>query len=393
MKENLLIDLDSNLMTDEMLIYYLYLAEQFSLVDLKEACIGYHFKSNFLRIKEIKTFKILSKDARLDIFKFFFYKRLGNHVVSCRKICFKTQETDDDALFNYIDIATATDGECVIEERDEAGGSAAKKRKIEIKENIKHEKVENPLRTVVSETGVIENPFSIAYDINNVTLVVENIELHLKAGVLQVHAPVLWKHISEEFSEEEEFFSILTVRKVELKDKKAIDVINLLRFIHPDKAIPLEDSSDFYSLYQLCDEYKIDWLKNKITNYIVKRLTEICPITDSTENPTKESVSDHMLIYFLYLSEVFKIDVLREICFGYSFQLYFYLIKNNTYFHLLSRKTKLSIYKYCVKRRLLMTDFSNHAAEQKFSSKTKSGKVTNRTDDNCLCTYVGKLCV
>jgi len=220
---------------------------------------------------------------------------------------------------------------------------------------------------------------------------VENIELHLKAGVLQVHAPVLWKHISEEFSEEEGLFSLFAIRKVELKDKKASDVINLLRFFHPDKAIPLEDSSDFYSLYQLCNEYKIDWLKNKTTNYIVKRFTEICPSMDSTENPTKVYIPDQMLIYFLYLSEVFEIDALKESCSGYSFQLYFFYIKIKTHFHLLSRKSKLSIYKYCVKRRLLMTDFSNYASEQEFLVETPSGKVSNRTDDSFLVKYIDKI--
>jgi len=258
--------------------------------------------------------------------------------------------------------------------------SAAQKIKLE-KEN---RMVENPTSKTPSKTDTIENPFNIANELSNLTLIVEGTELHLNVGVLKVYAPILWKIIkSKDLSEDE--------KRVELKDKKAIDIINLLRFFNPVEETPLKDSSDFCSLYELCDEYQINWLKNKITNYIITRFTEICPSKDSTENFSSISVHDEMVIYFLYLAEQYNIEVLKENCFEYTFQTFFFFLqkKRETNFKRLSRESRLLIYKYCVKRRLLA---SNNIEQFQHKHWIESRRRRYRVlPDKDLCTYLDQI--
>jgi len=347
--------------SDEMALYFLYLAEQFKMINLERRCFTYSFECNFLRLKKIKTFHLLSKESRLGIFQEQFKLRLVKHDAPSRKICSQSLETNDDALFNYIDALADQDNQV---EEDIQVESAAKKRKIE---DLFGGWVKNPsIPLKNNDNDVIENPFNTANEINNVTLVVEKIELHLNTGVLQVYAPHWWKMISKDFPDDGLFPD--TFRKVELKEENPDNIINLLRFFHPDKEKPLKDYSDFFSLYQLCEKYKIDWLKNKITNYIMKRFNELCPLKDSTDNPTdKLSSADEWALYFLYLSEKFNIKILKEKCVEYSFQSYFNVLKIQRSFQLLSHKTRLWIYKYCIKRRLLITDFKHHNLHQKYS--------------------------
>jgi len=349
----------------------------------KEKCLQYSFTSSFLQLKSIKVFHFLSKESQLFIFKYCLNLRLKKRdASSSRKISLKTAETDDDALLNYIEVIA--DKKYLV--KPTLTESTAKKRKIE--EHIEKPPkniitmVVNPMSIISAKTkaDTTENPFNIANELNDVTLVVENVELFLNSGILQVHAPVLWKDLSQSFSEDRE-------QKFVLEDVKAVDIINLLCFLHPVKETPLQDSSDFCSLIYFCTNYKIDWLKNKITNYILERFTSICPIKDSTEVPQQSSVPDEMVIYFLYLAEQFNIDVLKEKCFQYSFQSYFINLRHEPAFLLLSYESRLLIYKYCLKRRMLMTDFTWHSIRQKL-------RLQNETvceDDTYLCTYIDEI--
>jgi len=355
---------------DEMAMYYLYLAERFNIHALKENCLEYSFNLDFLHLKNYKVFQLLSKESKFFIFKYCFAVRLTKESIPIQKVSFKTVETIDEALFNYIDVIA--DRRCLVE-------SAAKKIKLEIEDEV----VENPLSEDSLEDDTIENPFNIANELSNLTLIVEDTELHINASVLKFYAPHLWKIISKDLSEDEKI--------VELKDKKAIDIINLLRFFNPVEETPLKDSSDFCSLYELCDEYQINWLKNKITNYIITRFTEICPSKDSTENFSSISVHDEMVIYFLYLAEQYNIEVLKEKCFEYTFQTFFFFLqkKRETNFKRLSRESRLLIYKYCVKRRLLA---SNNIEQFQHKHWIESRRRRYRVlPDKDLCTYLDQI--
>jgi len=129
----------------------------------------------------------------------------------------------------------------------------------------------------------------------------------------------------------------------------------------------------------------------------MNRFNELCPLKDSTDNPTdKLSSADELALYILYLSEKFNIKILKEKCVEYSFQSYYNVIKIQRSFHMLSAESKLWIYKYCVKRRFLITDFKYHNLHQKYTFTTFNdqlkSKIHHRTDDRSLCNYLDTIC-
>ena len=61
-------------------------------------------------------------------------------------------------------------------------------------------------------------------------------------------------------------FKEKSAREIPLPDKKAEDIEQLLKFIYPDKELPITKKNCF-TLLQLANEYQIDQLKKKCEQY------------------------------------------------------------------------------------------------------------------------------
>jgi len=61
-------------------------------------------------------------------------------------------------------------------------------------------------------------------------------------------------------------FKEKSAREIPLPDKKAEDIKQLLKFIYPDKELPITKKNCF-TLLQLATEYQIDQLKTKCKQY------------------------------------------------------------------------------------------------------------------------------
>lgn len=73
-----------------LLIYLLYLSEQFNISNLKDRCYRYQPKTTLEKIMVIKSLKLLSKESKVAIYKSYLKKQFVDSHHSCR--CIRVQQ-------------------------------------------------------------------------------------------------------------------------------------------------------------------------------------------------------------------------------------------------------------------------------------------------------------
>ena len=123
------------------------------------------------------------------------------------------------------------------------------------------------------------------------------------------------------------------------------------------------DISCFHGMLCLCDEYDVQWLKNRIESYILNlKLQENVPRNYSGIILDIQGVSDadNEVLYRLYLASAFNMDKLKKKYSGHGFRCQYYELRKCDYFQSLDRRMKYGILKY-----YLMEEFSAGSEEWK----------------------------
>jgi len=215
----------------------------------------------------------------------------------------------------------------------------------------------------VDSDVVIENIFP-PDEFSNIIISVENIELHLNKDILRMHSPVFKAMLGHNFEEGRS-------GRIKLPGKKANNWILFLSYFYPDKTYRLKDKVDYFDLLQLCDEYQVDWVKEKINDHMVQRLKVFFNSSGHFDCETQSGIEgfdyryhscseadytrsydDTLVLYFTYLAEQFNLNVVLLWCHKYLFELELYYLENMMIFKLLSKQSKYVIYRYCIRRGL-----------------------------------------
>jgi len=123
----------------------------------------------------------------------------------------------------------------------------------------------------------------------------------------------------------------------------------MFQFFYPTKDIFFTESFDFYPLLSLCEEYQLDWLKEKIIRYIISSF-------DDMMDPSGVFLARNegtLIIYLLYLAEQFGIKQLKTKCYKYKFQIPLEEIMEINSLKLLSKESKITIYKYYLQKQFI----------------------------------------
>jgi len=256
---------DTRSYDDTLVMYCIFLVEQFDSEILLNVCRKYIFELRFYYLQINKMFKHLSDESQMLICRYGIKRaisvgRCDSDVVKCidklaelkshRCSCApsKRKKMDDIKIFIKMVVNPLRDfawGE------EEIGYTMNEPNTyLFLKDdNIDHDDVKN------------KNIFP-QDDISNIIISVEDQELHLNKDVLRLLSPVFKTMLNNNSDD----------TKINLPDKKADDVILFFSFFYPDRKIPFKDKFDYFALLKLCEEYKTEWLKEKIQNYLYWRV-------------------------------------------------------------------------------------------------------------------------
>ncbi|XP_066928540.1 uncharacterized protein [Clytia hemisphaerica] len=123
-----------------------------------------------------------------------------------------------------------------------------------------------PFHEVTLEDSVDIKLISCEKDLKDcVTIIVENQEINVKSFLLTNNSPVFKAMLnSSSFKEGQN-------RRIELPGKKYLEVVFFLQCLHsPQDLRDICDYPDVFILSQLCREYQVDWLLEKIRDFINK---------------------------------------------------------------------------------------------------------------------------
>ncbi|XP_025110778.1 uncharacterized protein LOC112574120 [Pomacea canaliculata] len=136
------------------------------------------------------------------------------------------------------------------------------------------------------------NRFQLKDQLSDVTLVVEDRELHLHRAVLMIHSPSFQKMLK----------ASLWQMRVPLAGKKYSTMVALLEQIYPGTAIDLFKDETLAELLQLAHELDVQHVFHNCSQYITKRM-------DSKTIPFS---TDHNLFYLTIVEKFSRLQTLRQ---------------------------------------------------------------------------------
>jgi len=194
--------------------------------------------------------------------------------------------------------------------------------------------MKNP-KSGLPDNHQIENPFVNEDEENNILIIVENTHLYVNGDMLKILSPVFRAMLSEYFAEGQQ-------KRIDLKGKKAKDIITMFLFFYPCQDIWFSGNFDFYPLLDLCEEYQLCWLRKKINSYLMASFSKM----------VEGSQEGEMVVYLLYLAERFKMDDLKKICLTHNLTTTASMGKIVNFISLLSKDSRRVIYKSYLSKRM-----------------------------------------